>query len=67
MTDKELALTQVNATTNALAAKGSVAIPIVIQYTLPGVGKEAVVDVAVIVAGTDGYFYQVAQRYSVSP
>jgi hypothetical protein len=67
VTDKELVLTQVNATTSSLPARGSVAIPIVIQYTLPGGGKEAVVDVTVTVAGADGYFYQAAQRYSVSP
>ena len=58
-------LAQVNATSSALPANGSLGIPITVQYMLPGGGREAVVDVTIIVAGSDGYYYQVARRFSV--
>jgi hypothetical protein len=65
VTDKEVEQVQVGATSSTLAANGSVNIPITINYTLPGGGREAVVDVVVVVAGSDGYAYQVSGRFSV--
>jgi ABC-type glycerol-3-phosphate transport system substrate-binding protein len=39
-------------------------IPITIRYTLSGGGREAVVDMVVVVAGNDGYAYPASKRFS---
>jgi hypothetical protein len=65
-TDRQVSLVDVDLTRAALPGRSSLAVPITVHYTLPGGEREAFVDVAAIVVGQDGYYYQTTRRFQVA-
>jgi hypothetical protein len=64
-TDRQVARAEVDLTRNSLRARGSLAVPITVHYTLPGGERDALIDVAAIVVGNDGYYHHAAQRFRI--
>lgn len=65
-TDRQVSLVAVDLGShqrrNRLPARGRLAVPVTVHYTLPGGLREAVVDVAGIVVGDDGYYHHANRR-----
>jgi len=66
ITDGELTRSTGNGPSDRLEAGGTAAIEFVTYYTLPGGGREALIDVTVQVQDDDGFVGQVSGRVSVS-
>ena len=64
-TDRQVALADVDLTRHTLPARGTLAVPIAVHYTLPGGERDALVEVAAIVIGNDGYYYHAAGRFQI--
>jgi len=65
-TGDEDAQVNVSSATNSLPAEGTVTLTFNVYYTLPGGGREAVVDIVVQVLDDNGYTVQEALRVNVS-
>jgi hypothetical protein len=66
ITDGELTRSTANGPSDRLEAGGTAELSFVTYYTLPGGGREALIDVTVQVQDDDGFVGQVGARVSVS-
>ena len=66
VTDRQVSSVDVDLTSARLPSGGRLGVPILVRYTLPGGEREALVDVAAIVIGDDGYYYQTTRRFRIA-
>jgi hypothetical protein len=66
VTDRQISRVDVDLTSARLPSQGCLGVPILVRYALPGGEREALVDVAAIVIGDDGYYYQTTRRFRIA-
>ena len=66
VTDRQVSWVDVDLTRSRLPSGGRLAVPVLVRYTLPGGERQALVDVAAIVIGDDGYYYQTTRRFRIA-